>query len=210
MALSNPGKERIQAFISDVDHRRKHAPLNNFTICNLMAEGMLTVKELFPAEFAAYEFDEAQYLKSSMEELLRRRSQGVDVAAEIANVIEYGAAKHPTLVEHLRRLQETPAPSVAALLAQRARSAARNSGIGALRRRVLNYQLARRLENGTQRTGFSASGNDFGFSDILGCAEFLGGLVQRNSRDRRRTSGPSTRATVVMGGKTAADSAASR
>ena len=76
IALCNPGKERIQEFIKDVDHERKHAPLNNFTMCNLMAEGMLTAKSLFPKEFQAYEFDEVRYLRSSMAELRKRQDLG--------------------------------------------------------------------------------------------------------------------------------------
>lgn len=41
------------------------------------------------------------------------------------------------------------------------------------------YQVAQKLEKGTLRSGFWASGDDFGFTDILGCAEFLGARVIR-------------------------------
>ena len=66
ISLYNPGKEQIQKFIKDVDQERKHAPLNNFTMCNLMAEGMLLAKSLFPEELAPYEFNEVNYLRKTM------------------------------------------------------------------------------------------------------------------------------------------------
>ncbi len=208
MALSNPGKERIQAFINDVDHGRKHAPLNNFTTSNLMAEGMLTAKSLFPAEFASFEFDEAQYLRATMEELLRRRSLGVDVAREIADATRYAQAKHPSVVEQLASLQATSAPSAVALLVRRARSAIRNSGIGALRRRLRAYQLVHRLRNGTQCSAFAAFGDDLGFDYILGCAEFLGRHVQRISCDLGEPPVQAKRPGVVMPAGKAAEPAA--
>ena len=101
--LVNPGKEQIQAFIDDIDHERKHAPLRNFTTSNLMAEGMLTAKSLFPHEFADYEFDEAAYLRSTIKELISRRSMGVDVREAIDDALAY-AAKDPSALEDLRRL----------------------------------------------------------------------------------------------------------
>ena len=39
--------------IADVDQNRDWIPLNNFTLCNLMAEGMLLGKQMFPDELAA-------------------------------------------------------------------------------------------------------------------------------------------------------------
>ena len=108
--LCNPGKESIQAFIKDVDHERKHAPLSNFTTANLMAEGMLTAKSLFPAEFAAFEFDEVQYLRATMKMLNERRSLGVDVAAEMDETRRY-AAKYPSLVDEFRRFQAQAPPA---------------------------------------------------------------------------------------------------
>ena len=43
-----------------------------------------------------------------------------------------------------------------------------------MRERIAAYQLAQKLEQGGARSGFRACGKDFGFSDILGCVEFLG------------------------------------
>ena len=75
-------------------------------------------------------------------------------------------------------------PAVSAAL-KRLRGIAGNLGARALRRRVVTYRLARKLEAGTARSGFSASGDDFGFRDILGCAEFLRTQVLGDRRRRR-------------------------
>jgi glycosyltransferase involved in cell wall biosynthesis len=170
IALCNPGKERIQEFIKDVDHERKHAPLNNFTMCNLMAEGMLTAKSLFPKEFEAYEFDEVRYLRSSMGELRKRQTLGVDVSKEIQDVIRY-ASKHPGLTEEF---EGPPEAVVKNTLKGRIRSKIGDLGVRTVRKRIAAYQLARKLEQGGACAEFSAFGKDFGFSDILGCIEFLG------------------------------------
>jgi len=168
--LCNPGKERIQQFINDVDHERKHAPLNNFTMCNLMAEGMLAAKSLFPKEFEAYEFDEIRYLRSSIAELRQRQDLGVDVSKEIADTISY-AGKYPTLSEEF---EAAPQAVVKNTLKGRIRSKIGDLGARTLRERIAVYQLAQKLEQGGARSGFRAFGKDFGFSDILGCVEFLG------------------------------------
>ncbi len=177
--LCNPGKEAIDAFIKDVDHERKHAPLNNFTTSNLMAEGMLMAKSLFPAEFADYQFDEERYLRATMKQLLARRSLGVDVTREIDDALRY-AAKYPSLAEELDT-QQRAEPVKTTSLMQQVRATVGNLGLRSLRRRVLAHQLAQRLEEGMLRSGFWASGDDFGFKDILGCAEFLGAQVARSS-----------------------------
>ncbi len=170
IALCNPGKERIQEFINDVDHERKYAPLNNFTMCNLMAEGMLAAKSLFPREFEAYQFDEVRYLKSSMAELRKRQNLGVDVSKEIADAIGY-AAKYPGLTEEF---EAPPKAIVKNTLKERIRSKIGDLGARIVRERIAVYQLAQKLEQGGARSGFRAYGKDFGFSDILGCAKFLG------------------------------------
>jgi glycosyltransferase involved in cell wall biosynthesis len=172
IALCNPGKEQIQALVDDVDQERKHAPLNNFTMCNLMAEGMLAAKSLFPKELEAYDFDEVAYLKSTMAELKRRRSIGVDVSAELEDTLRY-AAKYPALVAEFNAA-ETPAQSVATdILTRRLRSTVADLGGRTLRRRMRSRQLAQKLRQGRFRSSFRAYGEDFGFSDILGCADFL-------------------------------------
>ena len=168
IALCNPGKERIQQFIDDVDHDRKHAPLNNFTMCNLMAEGMLTAKSLFPQEFESYEFGELEYLRKTLAELRKRQAIGVDVSAEMDDLRRY-AASYPSFdsTELLAISVETKR------LARRLRSTIGNLGVRAVRRRLRASQLARRLSRGPVQSGFYAYGEDFGFFDVLGCAEFL-------------------------------------
>ena len=200
MGLVNPGKEQIQAFIDDIDHERKHAPLRNFTTSNLMAEGMLTAKSLFPHEFAGYEFDEVAYLRSTIKELVNRRSMGVDVREAIDDALAY-AAKDPSNLEELRRLVQA-SPDVTRAVLKRLRGIAGNLGARALRRRVVTYRLARKLEAGKARSGFSASGDDFGFRDILGCAEFLRTQVLGDRRRRRidvSTAGTAASAGAMLG-----------
>src|SRR5215813_7289178 len=171
--LCNPGKERIQQLINDVDHGWKHAPLNNFTMCNLMAEGMLTAKSLLPKVFEAYEFDEVRYLRASLAELRRRQDLGVDVSKEINDAIDY-AAKYPGLTEEF----ESPSEGgVKRTLKGRIRSKIGDLGARTVRDRIAVYQLAQKLAQGGARSGFSAFGKDLGFSDILGCVEFLGRYV---------------------------------
>ncbi len=168
IALCNPGKERIQQLIDDVDHERKHAPLNNFTMCNLMAEGMLTAKSLFPEEFQGYELDELEYLRKTLAELRRRQALDVDVSTEMDDLTRY-AAKYPGFDSTI-----LPARSpTGERLARRLRSTIGDLGARAVRRRLQASQLARRLERGPVQSGFYAYGEDFGFFDVLGCAEFL-------------------------------------
>jgi glycosyltransferase involved in cell wall biosynthesis len=182
--MVNPGKDRIQAFINDVDHERKHSPLSNFTSCNLMAEAMLTAKSLFPKEFTDYQFDEVQFLRATIRQLIDRQSVGVDVSHEIDEAIAY-AAKYPSLVgEFKAQLQAKPAK--AAALMQQLRSTIGDLGVRSLRQRVRAHQLAQKLEKGAQRAGFSASGDDLGFTDILGCAEFLGTHAAHSSPFQRQ------------------------
>jgi len=168
--LCNPGKERIQEFINDVDHERRHAPLHNFTMCNLMAEGILTAKRLFPKTFEAYEFDEVHYLRSSMAELKQRQILGVDVSKEIKDAMGY-AAKYPGLMEEFEAASDGV---VRRTLKGKIRSKIGDLGARTVRERIAAYQLAQKLEQGGARSGFTAFGKDFSFSDILECVEFLG------------------------------------
>jgi hypothetical protein len=173
IALCNPGKEKIQTFLKDVDHNWKHAPLNNFTMCNLWAEGVLTAKNLFPKEFESFEFDEIQYLKSSMKELRNREALGVDVSKEIADAVRY-SAKYPGLSTQL------PQPTLANekdTVTSRIRSMIGELGVRTVRDRIASRQLLQKLERGGASAGFAAVGKDFGFSEILGCTEFLSRAV---------------------------------
>jgi glycosyltransferase involved in cell wall biosynthesis len=201
MGLTNPGKDRIQAFLDDVDHARRFAPLNNFSTCNLMAEGMLTAKHLFPREFAEFEFDERSYVNATRRELLRRRALGVDVSAEMTDLIQYATKKHPSLLVEFDKFDAEARPSTADVVMKSLRSVGGNLGARSLRRRLRAFQLAQNLENGTQRARFSASGDDFGFNDIVGCAEFLGAHVRRLPRDSEREDSTSAATAVDQGRK---------
>jgi glycosyltransferase involved in cell wall biosynthesis len=172
IALCNPGKEQIDALIKDVDHERKHTPLNNFTMCNLMAEGMLTAKGLFPKEFEPYAFDELGYLRETMKELRKRQGLGVDVSAEMDETRRY-AGKYPALLEEWAAPEASTQATGTEVLLRRLRSTVGDLGARTLRQRVRTYRLAQELAQGIMASGFQASGDDFGFSDILGCAEFL-------------------------------------
>jgi hypothetical protein len=171
IALSNPGKEQIQKLIKDVDQERKHAPLNNFTMCNLMAEGMLMAKSLFPEEFSPYEFNEVNYIRSTMRELRKRQAMGVDVSAETEDALRY-SQKYPALAEEFRSDPATADGEKNSLTA-RLRTTVGALGGRALRRRLNAYQLAQKLQSRQVRGRFVAHGEDFGFTDIVGCAEFL-------------------------------------
>ena len=177
IALCNPGKERIQEFIKDVDHERKHAPLNNFTMCNLMAEGMLTAKSLFPEEFAPYEFNEVNYLRETIKELRTRRAMGVDVSAEMDDALHY-SQKYPSLSEEFSKDEAITNQDWGKKLFGRFRSTVADLGGRTLRRRLNVYQLAQKLKRGPIRSGFTAYGEDFGFNDIVGGAKFINRIVR--------------------------------
>jgi glycosyltransferase involved in cell wall biosynthesis len=178
ITLCNPGEEQIEKLLKDVDHKRNHAPLNNFTLVNLMAEGMLTAKSLFPREFADYEFDEVNYIRKTMAELRRRRSIGVNVSAEIADAMRY-AEKYPALIEDLNVAEAAKPAADKNVFMRRLRSTIGDLGGRVVRRRIRASQLAQKLEEGTLDSRFQAFGDDFDFGDILGCAEFLTSKVIR-------------------------------
>src|SRR5262249_54580985 len=105
--LTNPGKDRIQAFIADVEQQYRYAPLTNFTTANMWPEGILTAKKLLPRELGIYEFDELAYVRRTARELEYRRSLGVDVSIETAELERY-VRQNPALgsaVGTVRRTQ---------------------------------------------------------------------------------------------------------
>jgi len=168
LVLSNPGKEKIQKMIDDVAHDRDWIPLTNFTLCNLMAEGMLLGRRLFPDELRPFPFDEQQYLKNTMRELKRRRAMGVDVLREIDELLAY-ADKYPPLkaafiAAGTNGLSEHPS-AVTRL--------ARTLGLHHVRRKLDTRREVRRINRGDVKSGFVAAGADFGFDDALGCADFV-------------------------------------
>lgn len=169
LVLSNPGQETIQRMIADVEHDRGWVPLTNFTLCNLMAEGLLLAKQLFPEELRPYEFAEEQYLRKTARELLRREAMGVDVARELEELLAY-VEKYPSLGEEVRaQVAERRARRETAL-----RRFARIVGPGRLRRRLRALVGAGRRGGGDSVSRrFVVSGAEHGFHDVLGCAAFL-------------------------------------
>ncbi len=177
ISLYNPGKEQIQKLIKDVDQERKQAPLDNFTMCNLMAEGILLAKSQFPEELAPYEFNEVNYLRKTMTELRRRRAMGVDVSAEIDNALRY-SQKYPSLSEEFSKDEAINSQDWGKQLFRRLRSTAADLGGRTLRRRINAYQLTQKLKRGPVRSGFAVYGEDFGFNDIVECAKFIDRIVR--------------------------------
>jgi hypothetical protein len=168
VVLSNPGKEQIQKMINDVEHNRDWIPLTNFTLCNLMAEGMLLAKRMFPDELKAFTFDEHQYLRKTMKELRARSAMGVDVGREIQEVLHY-AEKYPEFKVELASHNGNGSANGAGALLQVGRAI----GLNKVRQRVHALAEARKIRRGQVKDGFNASGADFGFRDAVGCAAFV-------------------------------------
>lgn len=165
--LANPGKERIQALIADVEQEYRYAPLTNFTIANMWAEGVLTAKKLLPRELGAYELDEAQYLRWTATELGRRSALGVDVSREMDELAQY-LRQNPALGVAMGPLGRSERG-----LWQRLRSSIGNAGVRGLQRRLREIRNVRNLRRGDARSGFRVSGAAFGFHNVLESAEFL-------------------------------------
>jgi hypothetical protein len=174
IVLSNPGKEQIAKMIADVNHQRDWIPLTNFTLSNLMAEGLLLSKKLFPAELAAYPFDEQQYLRRTMGELRRREAMGVDVSHDLSELVSY-ANKYPSLQGEFAaapRNGHNPYRSLARTMAQ-------SLGLLHVRRRLYARRRIAEVKQGRTKSGFTLSGADAGFNDALGCAEFLSPITRQ-------------------------------
>ena len=171
--LTNPGKDRIQAFIADVEQEYRYAPLTNFTTANMWAEGILTAQKLLARELGAYEFDEAQYLETTALELANRRSLGVDVSRELEELAEY-LRQNPALGP-VRAPVEAPRPG----LWQRLRSAVGDAGARDLLQRLRARRSVRNLRRGDPRAGFSVPGAACGFQNVLESADFLTAALLR-------------------------------
>jgi glycosyltransferase involved in cell wall biosynthesis len=168
VVLSNPGKEQIQKMISDADQNRDWVPLTNFTLANLMAEGLLLGKRMFPDELQPYPFDEQQYLRATMAELRSREALGVDVGREMHELLGY-ARKYPDLKAEFSAATRNGFTEPRSAF----RRAATALGLTDIRNRWRSLQEVRKVKRGQVRSGFYASGSDFGFNDALGCANFL-------------------------------------
>jgi glycosyltransferase involved in cell wall biosynthesis len=173
LRLANPGQALIEQFISDVEREPKCAPLRNFTMCNLWGDGVLTARKLLPLELGGYEFDEPRYLRGTIVELADRRAMGVDVAREMREALEY-SRRWPSLERELVALSQRREPRWRSAIPHFALSAA-----GSLKRSLRARRAARRVKQGDVRSGFVVRGADFGFDGIIGCAEFLRGVVAR-------------------------------
>ena len=174
IVLSNPGKEQIAKMIADNDQNRDWVPLKNFTLTNLMAEGLLLGKKLFPEELRPYPFDEQQYLRRTMRELRHRLTLGVDVNREICEVLTY-AEKYPGLKAEL----SAPAEEGPVGLNSSVRRLARTLKLNHVRRHVDILKEKRKIARGEVNGGFTVSGDDFGFHDALECAAFISKVTAR-------------------------------
>lgn len=174
IVLSNPGKEQIAKMIADNDQNRDWVPLKNFTLTNLMAEGLLLGKKLFPEELRPYPFDEQQYLRRTMRELRHRLKLGVDVNREICEVLTY-AEKYPGLKAEL----SAPAEEGPVGLNSSVRRLARTLKLNHVRRHVDILKEKRKIARGEVNGGFTVSGDDFGFHDALECAAFISKVTAR-------------------------------
>jgi hypothetical protein len=174
VVLSNPGKQQIQKMIADAAQNRDWVPLTNFTLSNLMAEGMLLGKRLFPEELRPFPFDEQQYLRSTMKELRRRQAMEVEVDGEVRELLAY-ANKYPALKV------EFEAPAKNGMMGQDSavRKFARVLRLNHLHQRLDAFKEARKINRGQVHGGFHAAGVDFGFSDALGCAGFLSRVTRQ-------------------------------
>ena len=189
LSLCNPGKKKIKKFIDDVEKRRKYSPVNNFTMCNLIAEGILTAQRTFPKEFEKYIFDEAQFLMATMRELGDRKNLGVDVSGEMGEINRY-LGQRPDLIADISRRERLAGGELQKTVWQTLRTSVGNLGLRRIRARIRDsrriregsIQGAQKVKQGEVKSGLRISGNDFGFHDILGCADFLAGISTENKK----------------------------
>lgn len=185
LVLGNPGKNEIKKYVDDVDKIPKYAPYRNFTYCNLVAEGLLTAKKLYPKELERYTFDEAQYTIETMIELTKRKRMGVNVSREIAEVKNY-LVKNPALKQEVLQRQQLTKKT----LWKRVRSQIGDIGAYRLTEKIripmrikkITTAGAEKVRRGEVNTGLKISGTDFDFHDILGAARFLAGSIAEDKK----------------------------
>jgi len=185
LVLGNPGKNEIKKYIDDVEKIPKCAPYRNFTYCNLVAEGLLTAKKLYPKELERYTFDEAQYTIETMIELTKRKRMGVNVSREIAEVKNY-LVKNPALKQEVLQRQQLTKKT----LWKRVRSQIGDIGAYRLTEKIripmrikkITTAGAEKVRRGEVNTGLKISGTDFDFHDILGAARFLAGSIAEDKK----------------------------
>ena len=165
MVLVGGAQKKVDTFLTDVTTRWRYSPVSNFTVANMMVEGMLTAKAAWPEALERFELDEQAYLGVIHRELLDRRSKGADVEGDLAELETY-VASHPPLE-----------------LTERSRTLVQRGSAKA--ERVLTRVRARRVGN---RVGFKAPGNLNGFGDILGAAEYVVRAIEEPRLIPQRTS----------------------
>ena len=173
LILANPGKQNMKKFIDDVEHTRKHAPLTNFTMANLRAEGILTAKALFPQEFQSYQFDEEKSMVDTWVELKSRKSLGVDVSREMQDLVDH-LDKYPQVLKKVVNEKQADARDSRPVW-QRVRKAIGDVGLRDVRDRKTNRL---KVQGGDIRSGFKVSGDDFEFSNIVEAADALERLIE--------------------------------
>ena len=196
LVIGKAGKKRIKQLIDIyyINQQFKCVPLKNFTMCNIMAEGILTAKQLFPNEFAQYEFDEQKYLRDTMAELNLRRANGVDMRKEMEELTQY-LSKYPSLLAQLTLDDRNLQLERQKTLNRRIRATIGDLGFRRLRdqvktrqeQRIGRSQDALKVKRGNVHSGFHISGSDFGFYNILECADFLTSLVSGNKPSEQVT-----------------------
>ena len=151
MVLTNPGREKIDQFLSDAVTTRKYTPLTNFTFNNLAIEGLLTAKAAFPDELEPFPLDYRAYVRVTREEFDRRAALGVDVSVERAELDDF-VAQNPELAE-------PPPPEW------------RASRLRVLASRVKRFPS--RFTGHQERPRYLGKGDIDGFHDAAGAAKVL-------------------------------------
>jgi hypothetical protein len=196
MVYGNPGRKKIKKLIDDVDKIPQYAPLTNFTGWNLIAEGILTAKNLYPKELEKYTFDEPQYIMRTMEDLDYRRRLGVDVSREMGEIRNY-LIKNPFLMNEISRRENSLGRERKKSFWKKVRYTIGDLGVRRIRERIripikmkkITSACAQKVKCGEAKSGFRISGKDFGFHDILGCAEFLAGITTGNENGNKKGTG---------------------
>jgi hypothetical protein len=165
MVLLNPGEQKIESLVSDAQTERSHTPLRNFTLNNLILEGLLTAKDRFPVELAPYDVDMRGFVRATRSELALRQDQGIDVSRDLAELDAF-VARNPTLGEH-------EAPAGQATLLEKMRRVPQR-----IRSRLKGRQIM-------ASDAFHLEGDGRGFNDALGASVVLAQLVDENASRRR-------------------------
>jgi hypothetical protein len=174
MVLLNPGEQKIEQFVDDAQTERIHTPLTNYTLTNLILEGLLTSKARFPDALAEFDVDMSGFVRATRDELEQRRAQGIDVSGDLQELDEY-VARNPELLP--------PANGTSARnFFARARDARK-------RARRLQLRIMRRAP--VTHASMSLEGDRDGFADALTASTVLSTCIDQlmsepdTARERR-------------------------